>query len=518
MRVCRLCRSLAFGRPPGLIVIASAAAVSLLSIPAFAGGPIPTGWSLAATVDGGASSLGSSIATTDKVAVVGAPFATLASGGTPAGAVFVYSGGGGGWAAQQLAAPAPIDGGNFGTSVAAAGNLVAVGAAGTPPAAYAFAADGGAYQSLRTWADPANDTNQSFGGSVAVLEGEAGTSYVAVSAPPGPSNPSGTVYVSHQVDGGVWSDPPTAISDPSAQSFGIAVAFAGNGELLVGDPGTDSGRVLVYSALADGGWASAGTLTFSLDGGSVEQFGNAIAAWKNLVVVTAPGTSNDAGTYNGAAFLFASDDAGAWAQETVLTGTAAESFGNFSAAVNGGLIAIGSAINTASSGAGQVDVWAESGGTWTRVPSTALVGDSYYGQAVGLVGSTLFVGDTNGAVSVSGVSSSLLIYTPLYDDAGASADASGGASDASPSLDGAAPDLDGSGPLPSPDAASTEDGGDSGAGGTGTSASNSGGCGCATAGRAAGDGALAIAAECALAFLVWTRRRGARLRSREPRG
>src|SRR5580704_15825903 len=177
--------------PRFAIVAASAFAGVFLPIPSLAATPV--GWSLASAIDGGTSSLGSSIATTDTVAVVGAPFAPSTSDGTPTGAVFVYSNAGGAWTSQKLTAPSPIDGGDFGTSVAASGDLVAVGAAGTPPAAYLFVADGGAYGSVQTWTDPKSDTNGSFGGSVAVFAGTNGTSYVAVAAPPGSSSANGIV-------------------------------------------------------------------------------------------------------------------------------------------------------------------------------------------------------------------------------------------------------------------------------------------------------------------------------------
>jgi hypothetical protein len=484
---------------------ATTAGFALFALPIAAFGAAPVGWSLVTTVDGGTSALGSSISTTGSVAAVGAPFA-LANGTSPTGAAFIYSNSTSGWTAQSVAAAPPVNGGNFGTSVAAAGNLVAVGAAGTTPNAYVLAADGGSYQNVQTWSDPAGDTSQSFGGSVAIGAADAGALYIAVSAPPG------GVYVSRQVNGGAWTDPPAAITNPSAASFGIAIAFAGSGELLVGDP-TDAGQVLRYAPLPDGGWSIAGTLPFSLDGGQVHQFGNGIAAWNDLVVVTAPGTSNDAGTYNGVAFVFRSNDAGAWTQEAVLNGAPAETFGNFTAAVNGQFIAIGSAINMADSGAGQVDVWFANGGVWTPVPSSALVGDSYYGQAVGFVGDTLFVGDTsgNGAASISEVTSSLWIYGAVYADAGADA---GIVSDGGGTSDGAAPTdgggtLDGSAPPPAADAASAFD---AGATGSSPGSASSSGCGCRSAGAAGeqnGSGALALFVEGLLACALWTRRRRA---------
>jgi hypothetical protein len=389
----------------------------------------PSAWTLESTVDGGTTSIGSSIATTDVVAVVGAPFA--GTGAKPPGAAYVYSNVAGPWTATTLQAPTPIPGGDFGSSVTAAGNLVAVGAPGSPPAAYVFANAGTGYTSQHTWADPAGDANRSFASSIAVYEGATGTSYVAIAAPPGSSSPTGTVYVSTQSGtGAAWSDPPTALTDTSAQAFGIAVAFAGNGQLLVGDPGTGSGQVLVYTAGASGSWTSTGTLPLSLDGGSVQQFGSAIATWGNLAVVTAPGTSDGSGAANGVAFVFAYETTGQWTQRAVLAGSSAESFGNFGVAVQGDLLAVGSAVNTASSGAGQVDVWSSSGTSWAPVSSSNLVGDSYYGQAVGLVGTTLFVGDTSalGASSIADVTSSLRIYDEDTGDAGApGADAGSGA-------------------------------------------------------------------------------------------
>ena len=470
---------------------------------------VPVGWSVAPPVDGGTSSIGASVATSGNVAAVGAPFATLTSGGTPAGAVLVYTNSGSGWTSQQVSAPSPIDGGNFGTSVAMSGSLLAVGAAGTPPAAYVFGADGGSYQLQQAWSDPAADTNGSFGGSIAVYSGPGGANYVAVTAPPGSANPAGAVYVSRQLPGGAWTNPPQTITNASFAAFGISVAFAGNGDLLVGDPGTGGGQVLVYTP-EPGGWAQNGTLPAALDGGTLSQFGNAIAASNDLVVVTAPGSADTGKTYNGAAFVFAASDAGVWTQQAVLTGSAPESFGNFAPAVQGGLVAVGSAINTASSGAGQVDVWALNNGAWVPVPAAGLKGDSYYGQAVGIAGDALFIGDTSalGAASIDEVTSALFVATAIYPDAGAGTDAgtgdAGGGDATVPGVDGSTPGVDGSSPVSNPDAAS---GGDGSAEPVGSSGGGGGGCGCVVAGEAGDSGALAFLFEGAIPLLAWAARR-----------
>ena len=483
----------------------AAGVFAALSVAHRASAAVPVGWAVESTVDGGTSSLGSAIATTDTAAFVGAPFATPAAGGSASGAVFVFTASGGSWTSQRVAPPTPISGGNFGSAVAASGDLLAVGAPGTPPTAYVYSAiaDGG-YEPLHTWTDPASDGNQSFGGSIAVFDGPS-AGFVAVAAPPGSTNPNGAVYVSRQIDGGAWSDPPTAITNASAQAFGIAVGFAGNGDLLVGDPGTGAGQVLVYSPLPDGGWQEQGTLPASLDGGSLGSFGNGIATWNDFAVVTAPDSLDDAGTFNGAALVFASHDGGAWTQETVLTGGPNESFGNFAPAITGDFVAVGSAVNTASSGAGRVDVWGSIGGQWVSVPSAALTGDAYYGQAVGVVGSTLFVGDTSalGAGSVGDVVSQVVIVGAVYADGGAGAEEAGaGESDGGSegSSDGAGPPLDGSA-----GAAATGDGG----GGQAGSAPAGSGCGCTTTGSGGGGG-MALVAEIALAAMVWAGRRRTR--------
>ena len=453
-----------------LVGLATASAIVALAAPSSAA--VPIGWALGSTIDGGTSSLGASIASTESTTVVGAPLAAPASGGTSSGTVFVYSSAGGAWTSQPLAPPTPIANGDFGTSVAISGNLIAVGAGGTPPAAYVFAGDAGSYVSAQTWADPASDTNGSFGSGVAVFENPAGPSYVAVTAP----GPSGVVYVSHEVDGG-WSDPPLELTNPAASSFGLSIAFAGNGQLLVGDPDTSAGQVLVYAPLPDGGWENTGTLPFSLDGGTVEEFGWGLATWNDLAVATAPGTSDDG--FNGVAFVFSADDAGVWTQQAVLHGASAESFGNFTPAVNGALIAVGSAINTSTSGAGQVDVWAASNGTWVPVPSATLVGDSYYGQAVGLPRGALFIGDT----SATGTGSALFIEVPLYADGGTTTDASTG-SDASLGADGSPVATDASGPSPG--------GADAAPDGGGATTASSGGCSCSSAAHGSPPGLPAL--------------------------
>ena len=176
----------------------------------------------------------------------------------------------------------------------------------------------------------------------------------------------------------------------------------------------------------------------------------------------------------------------------------------FCPAANGAIIAVGSAINTASSGAGQVDVGPTAKAPGSPSLRASLVGDSYYGQAVGLVGSTLFVGDTSalGASSISTVTSSLFIETAVYADAGVYDDAMV-ENDAALEGGGSAPTLDGS--APSAGDAST---GGNGAAGGGT-ASSSSGCSCALAGEDARGGLLALLGESALVVVAWVRRRGA---------
>jgi hypothetical protein len=130
---------------------------------------------------------------------------------------------------------------------------------------------------------------------------------------------------------------------------------------------------------------------------------------------------------------------GNWTQQGVLAGSSAETFGNFGVSLQGDLLAIGSAINGATSGAGQVDVWTSSGTSWLPVAASTLVGDAYYGQAVGFVGTTLFVGDTSalGASSVADVTSSLRIYGPTYGGDAGEPGADGGFEDASAEPDAA---------------------------------------------------------------------------------
>ena len=139
------------------------------------------------------------------------------------------------------------------------------------------------------------------------------------------------------------------------------------------------------------------------------------------------------------------------------------------------------------------------------MPSATLVGDSYYGQALGIVGGALFVGDTSalGASSVSQVTSALFIEMADYADGGVSTDATVGDNDASPAADGAVAAADGAGSPPSTDAATSGDG----TAGSEGAAPASGGCSCASAGPVAENGLPAILAQSALAFLGLARRR-----------
>jgi len=186
----------------------------------------------------GNSQFGTSIATWGGNPVVGAPADSSLAPAT--GAVYLYNPVTGGAIAQFLnPTPEPFD--NFGYSVAAFGNTVAVGAptdgtsgvrSGT---AYLFDATTGAL--LQTFNNPDPQPDDSFGAAIAMVG-----DWVLVGAPgsltAGGSNRPGEAYIFNGATGELiqsFRNP-----NPGPDRFGHAVAWTGIGrDILIGAPGDD---------------------------------------------------------------------------------------------------------------------------------------------------------------------------------------------------------------------------------------------------------------------------------------
>ncbi|MYI05950.1 MAG: choice-of-anchor B family protein [Gemmatimonadetes bacterium] len=250
------------------------------------------------------------------------------------GAVYVYRKAGGEWRESRvLQAPDPERADGFGTLLAKSGNTLFVGQRGGPVHVFERS---GASQWRATGTIEGEDIagmepscgfdgycGTDFGLSLAA-DGEWLLVGVPGAAPAPRRRPGaqqeeadqGVVYVYQRDTNGQWTRTGRLQPDDGTggDGFGAAMAFTRHG-LLISAPnwngdGADqerTGRVYQYS-LVDGGWEMAGALESA--GGSNANFGTALAASGDRLLVGAPGASSSRGavyahTWNAGAMRYA---------------------------------------------------------------------------------------------------------------------------------------------------------------------------------------------------------------------
>lgn len=234
--------------------------------------------------------------------------------GERAGSAYVFQRSGGSWSQQAKLAPGDGDSKDgFGGSVALAGTTALVGASGDEDAngekagaAYVFDGSGSGWSQTAKLA--AGDSEDGFGGSVA-LSASADTALVAAPTDEDPNGGSaGAAYVFER-SGGNWSRTAKLAADDgdSDDFFGGAVALTGD-TALVGangdeDPGADgAGSAYVFQRFG-GSWNQTAKLSAD-DGGNFDRFGTSVALTGNAALVGANFDDNSNGKDAGAAYSF----------------------------------------------------------------------------------------------------------------------------------------------------------------------------------------------------------------------
>ena len=393
---------------------------------------------------------GWSVAVSGDTAVVGAPYDD-----TQRGSAYVFTRSGGIWSEQaKLTASDAADHDHFGYSVAVSDDIAVVGApydddaGNSSGSAYVFARSGGIWsqQAKLTASDAA--AHDLFGWSVAV---SGDTAIVgAPDADDGAGWPTGwgAAYVFTR-SGGLWSQEAKLTPSDIVYRFGLSVAISGDTAVL-GTPGDhnggeSSGAAYVFTR-SGGIWSEQAKLKAS-DAAAFDIFGWSVAVSGDTAVIGAYG-DDDGGNDSGSAYVFARSG-GVWSEQAKLTASDPAAFDNFgwSVAVSGDTAVVGApfANNGAAVDSGSVYAFTRSGGIWseqTKLTVSPPGAHNLFGHSVAISGDTTIVGehgdDASGfdsgaayvfapsyllTVSASGMGSGNIVSNPSGIDCGLNCDA-----------------------------------------------------------------------------------------------
>jgi hypothetical protein len=349
-----------------------------------------SGWSAspsAALSGSGGEQFGSSVAMTGdgQSVTIGAPDWTSSEG-----QVLVYTKVGSAWPIQPTDTYTGSGTEQLGYSVSSSADGQTIGA-GDPGAgsnagaANIYGTPVPGYQSAPSWAVTGATSNDNLGDSVAI----SADGHTAVVGAPGVTGSDsnaqgGEVLIFKQQSNGAWLTTPTkTYSGSGSEYLGASVAVSADGQTVVAgadQAGSNNGDAFIY-AQSGGSWPSSATRTFS--GASLNDLLGAsvgISADGQTVVVGEPGAG---GSSAGAALVY-TQASGSWANtptSSTLTvsgtdwlGAAVAISGDGRTVVTGAPFTSGTIIGgTTQSNVGEVDIFTESGGTWSHVsPSVSM--------------------------------------------------------------------------------------------------------------------------------------------------
>lgn len=366
--------------------VALAGALVLASPVARAG----TAWreeaKLTATAPKTTDATGGCAAASGDFAFLGAP------GLGPGGSVLVWKRTGPGvWAPAAPIVPAGLAAGAyFGTSCAAQGDRLVVGArgSGTAGTAYVFALVNGTYQLEQQLAPTDGEAEDRFGISVAI---DATTVLVGADNKP-PSSGRGAAYAFTKTPSG-WSAPQKLLASDGAttDAFGWSVAVDGS-SLVVGALYNNQGKGAAYVFTKGATWTQQAKL-FASDGVMLDSFGYAVALRGDVAVA---GAATEVLGKGGAAYVFTRTGT-AWTEKQKLaaeTPAGADRAGSTLAfTADGQTLFVGA--RSRRTGRGAVIPFVLGATSWTRQPEL-LASDgadgSAFGAALGVSPTALVIG------------------------------------------------------------------------------------------------------------------------------
>jgi hypothetical protein len=351
---------------------------------------------------------GFSVSVSGDTVVAGAYRETNA-GGVGAGSAYVFSRSGTTWSQQQkLVASDPEVNLFFGYSVSVSGDTIVAGAyldddAGGVDAgsAYVFVRSGTTWTQQQKLLPPDGAASDWFGFSISISGDTVAAGAKLADAAGGVD--AGAAYVFAR-SGTTWTQQQKLLATDAltaGDDFGFAVAASGD-TVVVGAPrddtpgGVDAGSAYVF-VRSGTTWSEQGKLVAS-DGSAGDLFGSSVSVDGDTVVVGAYTADTPGGVNAGAAYVFVRAGT-AWAEQQKLLapdGASNASFG-YSVSVSGDTVVASAVTDDAPGGplSGSAYVFVRSGTTWAeqqKLLASDGAADDLFGTSASVSGDTVVVG------------------------------------------------------------------------------------------------------------------------------
>jgi len=214
---------------------------------------------------------------------------------------------------------------------------------------------------------------------------------------------AGSAYVFERDGGGTWLQVDKLAATDAAidDNFGYRVAVSGDYAIVGAEwanaLSSDSGAAYVFERDPGGNWPLAQKLTAD-DGDLWDEFGSAVSVSGDYAIVGA-WQDDGVGEDSGSAYVFERDPGGTWTEveQLIADDAVADEWFGFWVSVSGERAIVGAIMDDeAGSGAGAAYVFArEPGGAWAQVEklmASDAVADDWFGASVAVSGDQAIVG------------------------------------------------------------------------------------------------------------------------------
>ncbi len=333
---------------------------------------------------------GRSVSVSGDTAVVGAPRPSYSGGGK----VYVFVRSGAIWTEQQKLMTADPFAYPFGASVSVSGDTAVVGASATDGAgaAYVFVRTGTSWTQQARFNGSGGNNEDAFGGSVSA---SGDTILVGAGRENGTSGPeAGAVHVF--VRGGTsWTEQAKLIASDAAafDGFGGSVSISGD-TAVVGAPSAVASTGAAYVFVRSGTTWTEQQKLVTQDTGAYHS-GTSVSVFGDTAVVGGPSSGASLGAA-GTVFVYARSGT-TWAEQPKVTASDAAAYDEFGASVSLFEDTLVVGAPRADAAAGAAYAFARVGTTWTEqeklsAPASDVTASDHFGQSVSVSGDTVVVG------------------------------------------------------------------------------------------------------------------------------